>query len=218
MTGPAGTSRAAATVAATPPLYAGAVGTAEDRAWTVPNVLSTVRLLLVPVFAWVLLGRHDRFAAAALLAGLGATDWVDGWVARRLGQVSTVGKVLDPTADRVLLAVAVVTIAIDGSVPLWLCVAVALREALVSGAVLTLAAMGAPRIDVIWLGKAGTLGLMFAFPLFLVAHSAASWHSAAHVLAWLFAVPALVLSWAAAASYVPLARRALADARVRSVP
>ncbi|HZT66359.1 MAG TPA: CDP-alcohol phosphatidyltransferase family protein [Acidimicrobiales bacterium] len=192
--------------------------TAEDQVLTVPNLLSALRLACVPLFVILLFRGHHRFAAAALLAVLGATDWVDGWVARRLGQVSAVGKVLDPTADRVLLAVAVISIGVDGSVPLWLCVAVAVREAVVSLAVLGLAAAGARRIDVIWLGKAGTLGLMFAFPLFLVSHSGVGWHAAAHVLAWLFAVPALVLSWWAAASYVPLAKRALAEGRVRSVP
>ena len=194
------------------------MGTAEDELLTVPNVLSALRLACVPVFVVLLFHGHHRFAAAGLLAALGASDWVDGWAARRLGQVSTVGKVLDPTADRVLLGVAVISIAVDGSVPLWLCVAVALREVLVSGTVLVLAALGAPRIDVIWLGKAGTLGLMFAFPLFLVAHSGVVWHPEAHVLAWLFALPALVLSWWAAASYAPSAKRALAEARVRSVP
>jgi len=105
----------------------------------------------------------------------------------------------------------------------WLCVVVALREALVSGGVLVLAALRVPRIDVVWAGKAGTLGLMFAFPLFLVARSTADWHSEAHVLAWLFALPALGFGWFAAAAYFRTARRELAERRpleagVRSVP
>lgn len=184
---------------------------------TVPNALSALRLAAVPVFVWLVLARHQRFAAAALLAVLGATDWVDGWIARHFGQVSTLGKVLDPVADRVLVATAVVTMAVDGSIPIWLCLVVGAREALVSGAVVALAALGAPRIDVIWAGKAGTLALMVAFPLFLVAHSTAGWHSAAHVLAWGFCLPGLVLGWWAALSYAPVARRALSQARVRSV-
>lgn len=181
---------------------------------TVPNALSVGRLLCVPLFAWMVLGRHDYYGAAVVLAVLGATDWVDGQAARRLGQVSTLGKVLDPAADRVLVATAVVAGTIAGAIPLWLCVLVGIREALVSGAVVLLGAMRAPRIDVVWAGKAGTLGLMFAFPLFLVAHSHAGWHSAAHLLAWLFCVPALLLGWTAAAAYVPAARRAYATARV----
>jgi cardiolipin synthase len=184
-----------------------------DRVLTIPNAVTAARLAAVPVFLWLLFGVQNRVAAAALLAVLGATDWVDGWLARRLGQVSTLGKVLDPVADRVLLGVGVVAITVDGSVPLWLGVAVLAREALVSAAVLALAAAGAARIDVVWVGKAGTFGLMVAFPLFLVAGPSASWPNAALVAAWVCAVPALILSWYAAASYIPLARGALARGR-----
>jgi cardiolipin synthase len=184
-----------------------------DRVLTVPNAVTAARLAAVPVFLWLLFGVQDRLAAAVLLAVLGATDWVDGWLARRLGQVSTLGKVLDPVADRVLLGVAVTAIMVDGSVPLWLGAAVLAREALVSVAVVTLAALGAARIDVVWVGKAGTFGMMCAFPLFLVAGSSASFRGAAHVAAWVFAIPALALSWYAAGAYIPLARGALARGR-----
>lgn len=178
-----------------------------------PNVITVVRLLCVPLFLYLLFGRHNRYGAAWLLGGLGATDWVDGFLARRLGQVSELGKILDPTADRILLGVGVVAIMIDGSVPLWLGIVVLAREALVSGAVLALAAAGARRIDVQWAGKAGTFSLMFSFPLFLVAHSTANWHPVAAVLAWLFAIPGLAFGWYAAVTYVPLGRRALAEGR-----
>jgi cardiolipin synthase len=188
----------------------------QDRVWTIPNVITFVRLLCVPVFLWLLFGHqpHGRYAAAWLLGALGTTDWVDGYLARRLGQVSTLGKILDPTADRVLLGTAVVAIMIDGSVPLWLGIAVLAREVLVSAAVVVLAAAGGRRIDVQWAGKAGTLDLMVAFPLFLVAHSTAGWHGVAHVLSWVFVIPGIVLSWYAAITYVPMARVALAEGRV----
>jgi len=186
---------------------------------TVPNVVSVVRLLCVPLFLYLLFGRGDRAAAAYLLGALGATDWVDGYVARHFDQVSTLGKVLDPTADRVLLGVGIVAIMIDGSVPLWIGFAVITREVLVSGAVLGLAALGARRIDVQWVGKAGTFALMFAFPLFLASHAhELSWHATAGFLAWGFVLPGLVLSWYAAVTYIPLARRALAEGRVGSSP
>ena len=190
------------------------VAPSEDRILTVPNVLSLVRLLLVPVFIWLVLGRNDDYAGAALLAGLGASDWVDGYVARHFNQVSNLGKVLDPTADRVLVAAAVVTAVVAGALPIWLCAVVALRETLVSAGVLLLGALRAPRIDVVWAGKAGTLALMFAFPLFLVGASSAGWHSPAHVLAWLFCIPGLALSWIAAATYLSAARRALREHQV----
>jgi cardiolipin synthase len=132
--------------------------------------------------------------------------------------VSTVGKVLDPTADRVLLAVGVIAIVVDGSVPLPIAIVTLVREALVTGAVLVLAAMGARRIDVQWAGKAGTFGLMVAFPLFLISHDRQfSLRHVADVLAWISVIPALVFSWYAAISYVPMARKALQEGRAGRV-
>ncbi|HEX2038464.1 MAG TPA: CDP-alcohol phosphatidyltransferase family protein [Acidimicrobiales bacterium] len=190
----------------------------EDRIVTVPNILSVVRLACVPLFLWLLFGRDDRWAAALLLAALGATDWVDGWVARRFGQVSRLGKVLDPTADRILLLVGIGAILVDGSVPAWVAVAALSREAVVAIAALVLAALGATRIDVQWVGKAGTFALMVAFPLFLASEADIGWAGTARVLAWLVAVPGLALSWYAVTAYVPLARRALREGRVGSQP
>ena len=86
---------------------------------TVPNLVSIARLGCIPWFIWLLFGAEDRMWAALLLGGLGATDWVDGWAARRLGQVSELGKVLDPTADRLLLLVAVPCLLVDGTIPGW---------------------------------------------------------------------------------------------------
>jgi cardiolipin synthase (CMP-forming) len=193
----------------------------EDRILTIPNGITVVRLLCVPLFLWLLFGKqpHDRYHAALLLGALGATDWVDGYLARHLDQVSTIGKVLDPVADRILLGVGVIAILIDGSVPLWFGLLVVAREGLVAAAALLLAAAGARRIDVQWAGKAGTFGLMVTFPLFLIGHSTAGWHSEALVLAWCCAIPSLVLAWYAAITYVPLARQALAEGRAaRSQP
>ncbi|TML64015.1 MAG: CDP-alcohol phosphatidyltransferase family protein [Actinobacteria bacterium] len=186
----------------------------EGRVLTLPNVLSLVRLLCVPLFLWLLFGRHDRGAAAYLLGALGATDWVDGYVARHWNQVSTVGKVLDPAADRVLLAVGVIAILVDGAVPAWIGWATIVREVGISVAVLVLAALGARRIDVQWAGKAGTLAMMVAYPLFLLSRAHVFWRHEARVLAWLFVVPGLVIAWYAAVTYVPLARRALAEGRL----
>lgn len=179
---------------------------------TIPNAVTVARLGCVPLFVWLLFGRDDRTAAAWLLAFLGCTDWIDGYLARRLGQVSELGKVLDPTADRILLGTVVVSLLVDGSVPAVVGWGVLVREALVSVAVLSLAAAGAKRIDVQWAGKAGTLALMVAFPLFMMGDPG-PWGRPADVVAWGFAGPGLVLSWYAAATYVPVARRALAEGR-----
>jgi cardiolipin synthase len=185
----------------------------EDRILTIPNLITLVRLSCLPLFVWLLLGREDQAAAAALLGVLGATDWVDGYVARRFHQVSTLGKILDPVADRLLFFTAIVAIIIAGDAPLWVCIAVLVRETVVAGATLALAAMGARRIDVTWFGKAGTFALMFAFPLFLAGSSDLSWNGLATFAAWCFAIPGLVFSYWSAVLYVPLAARALAEGR-----
>jgi len=187
-----------------------------DRIWTIPNVLSFIRLLLIPVFLYLLFGRDNRAAAAGLLAFLGATDWVDGYIARHFNQTSTLGKILDPTADRLLLIVGVGAIIIDGAIPSWVAGLVLFREGAVAIAALVLAALGARRIDVTWYGKAGTFGLMFAAPFFLTSKSTVGWHPAAHVLAWICVVPALIFGYIAAIQYIPLGRRALREGRVGS--
>jgi cardiolipin synthase len=191
--------------------------TGEDRIATIPNLLSVIRLLCVSLFLWLLFERHERAPAAFLLGGLGATDFVDGYVARHFNQVSTVGKVLDPLADRILLIVGVAAILADGAVPAWIAWATLVREVLVAGAFLVLAALGARRIDVQWAGKAGTFGLMFAFPFFLMGHDKGfGLHDVAEVLAWCCAIPALILAWYAAITYIPIARQALKEGRLPS--
>jgi cardiolipin synthase len=185
----------------------------ESRILTLPNLITLIRLSCLPLFLWLLFGAEDRAAAAWLLAALGATDWVDGYLARHMHQVSDVGKILDPVADRLLFFVGGGAILIDGAVPTWFAVTVLVRELLVGGATLALAALGARRIDVTWFGKAGTFFLMMAFPLFLGAESDISWADTAEVLAWLTGIPGLVLSLYSAVLYIPLARRALAEGR-----
>jgi cardiolipin synthase len=184
-----------------------------DRILTLPNIITVVRLACLPLFLWLLFGQEDRAAAAWLLAALGATDWVDGYVARHWNQVSTVGKVLDPVADRLLFFVGGGAIIIDGSVPLWIGVAVLVKEVAVSLATIGLALAGARRIDVTWWGKAGTFALMVAFPLFLFSHSDVGWADLAGFLAWCWVLPGLVLAYVALALYVPLGLEALREGR-----
>jgi len=187
----------------------------EDRILSLPNVVTTSRLVLVPVFVWLLAQPHHRdwFKAAILLAALGSTDWVDGQLARRLDQVTNLGKVLDPTADRVLLATAVIGILAVGAIPIPIAVIAIVREGVVAIAAVGLAIAGARRIDVTMIGKAGTFGLMCAFPLFLTAHSTVGWHHIALLLAWMAATVGLTLGWVSVIVYIPLARRALAEGR-----
>ncbi|MBM3672902.1 MAG: CDP-alcohol phosphatidyltransferase family protein [Actinobacteria bacterium] len=183
--------------------------------FTVPNAISIVRLLCIPLFLWLLFGVEERMAAFALLAGLGATDWVDGWIARRFDQVSTVGKILDPVADRILLLTAVIALMVDGVVPTWVGVLVLVREAIVSAATLALALAGAARIDVKWAGKAGTFALMFALPGFLLIDvlDPGTGRDVAEVATWIATAGGLVLGYIAVAQYVPIARNALRSGR-----
>jgi len=191
--------------------------TASNRILTVPNLFSFARLACIPLFLWLLFGRSDRVAAAALLAVLGATDWIDGFIARRFHQVSELGKVLDPTADRLILIVGVGGIIIDGAAPAWFSIAVVVRELAVAVALVTLTALGMKRFDVAWVGKAATFDLMVAFPLFLLAAAGGPADTVALVLAWCFGIPGLVLSYYAAVTYIPLMRANLIAGRAERV-
>lgn len=184
----------------------------QDRYLTIPNVVTLVRLLCLPVFVWLLFGVQNRFAAALLLAALGATDWIDGYVARRFQQVSSFGKLFDPTVDRLLFFVGVVSIVIDGSAPLGFCVLVLVRETVVAAITVVLFVRKVEPVEVTWFGKAGTFALMCAFPLFLGGASDVSFAPALTALAWIAGVPGLVLSYYAAFAYVPLWRQRIAEA------
>ncbi|MEM7323074.1 MAG: CDP-alcohol phosphatidyltransferase family protein [Actinomycetota bacterium] len=187
-------------------------GIRAGDALTWPNLITFARLLCIPLFLWLLFGRENRAAAAWLLAALGSTDWVDGWIARRFDQATELGALFDPTVDRLLFLVAVPSLIVDGSIPLLVAVIALVREALVAVAALVLAALGVDRFPVTWEGKTGTFLLMFAFPMFLGANSTLSYAPILEWLAWLFAIPGLGYSWYSAVfQYVPAARSGLAD-------
>ncbi|MCH2615789.1 MAG: CDP-alcohol phosphatidyltransferase family protein [Actinomycetota bacterium] len=186
----------------------------RDNAFTVPNLISILRLAAVPVFVWLLIGENRPLAAAALLGILGATDWVDGWIARRFNQVSELGKVLDPTADRIMFLVAVFTMIIDESVAVWFGILTLVREGVVAIAALILGALGARALKVTWVGKTSSFGLMFAFPLFLLSTAVDGGQSTTYeVIAYVIGVPSLALHYIAAFGYIPLAITALREER-----
>src|SRR3954465_11764721 len=106
-----------------------------NRYLTIPNAFTLFRLCCIPLFLYMLFGLDNVAGAAWLLGGLGATDWVDGWLARRFGQVSEFGKVFDPTVDRILFIVGVGAIIVGHAAPLWFAWLVVAREVLVGGSV-----------------------------------------------------------------------------------
>jgi len=185
-----------------------------DNLWTIPNAFTLARLLCLPVFLWVLFGLENRVAAAWMLGALGATDWIDGYLARRLNQVSEFGKVFDPTVDRLLFIVAITAIIIDGSIPVWFAIAVLARELLV-GAMMAIATVvyKMPRLDVTYWGKLATFLLMFAVPGFLLGNSDMPGADGFQVAAWILGLPGLALSIWTGIAYIPQVRRGVAEGR-----
>ncbi len=140
-----------------------------DRVWTLPNALSVLRLLGVPLFLWLLLGPQADGWAVVVLMVAGATDWADGKLARSLGQSSRLGALLDPAADRLYIVATLVAFVLRDVVPLWLVAALVGRELVLGLALLVLRAHGYPPLQVHYLGKAATFILLYAFPLLLLA-------------------------------------------------
>lgn len=164
-----------------------------DRIATVPNLLSLIRILLIPVFVLLLLNDGTEAAGLLLLAGVVATDWVDGVVARRTGQVSTVGKVLDPVADRLALAAALVTLVVRDAFPLWAALLVLVRDGVIIVAGAILLALMRIRLDVRWIGKVATFALMSGIPLIAWGRFELVLHRAVLPVGWaLFAAGAVL--------------------------
>lgn len=186
----------------------------SSRIATVPNLITLTRLLTVPVFWWAIL--TDRFVLATIIvAVVGSTDWLDGYLARLLDQVSELGKFLDPLADRLMIASAVIGGLITGVIPGAFAYPLIAREVLVGvGAVLLAKRMGrAPSVR--FRGKLATFLVYLAVPAFYLARAteAATIFSA---LAWLIGIPGLFLYWWVAFEYADDARRALSIKADRS--
>lgn len=182
----------------------------SDRILTIPNVISFVRLLGVGVFWWVLLVAENIGLAAVLIFVIGWTDWIDGYLARRLNQVSRLGMTLDPVADRVMIASAVVGGMIADVVPLsvgWLLIA---RELFMGIVTLILITRGKGTLEVRYLGKVATFILYGAMSGFYLA-AAGFLEPLTRPLSWLGAVVGLILYWFVAFQYLGDARRRLSE-------
>ena len=181
----------------------------EDRVWTVPNLLSALRLAGVPVFLWLVLGPEEDGWALALLMVSGLTDFLDGWLARRLDQQSVVGQILDPVADRLYILAVVVGLALRDVIPWWMAVSLPLRDALMWGLVPLLRTRGYSALPVHFLGKAATFNLLYAFPLLLLGDGEGTVAVLARVFGWAFACWGIGLYWWAGVLYAWQVRKLL---------
>jgi cardiolipin synthase len=173
----------------------------STRVWTLPNVISGGRLLLVPVFGVLIFTERD-LAALIVLVVAGASDWVDGVIARRFHQASRLGQLLDPAADRLYIFVTLVGLAWRELVPWWLVVVIAARDLLLAAMLPVLNRHGYGPLPVHLAGKAGTFALMYAFPLLLLANVPGVVGTVAWTFGWASALWGVVLYWFAAALYV----------------
>lgn len=174
---------------------------------TLPNLITLIRLLTLPVFVTMLLVNEQRAGAALLLGVLGMTDWVDGWIARRFNQTSQFGMVFDPFVDRALFVVGTGSVLIDGSVPLWFCVCILVREVFV-GLMMTIGTLvGMKRFPVSIWGKRYTFLLMTAVPLLLLGTSTHVTADAAWLGGWFLGIPGLVVSYVVGVLYIPVVLR-----------
>ena len=162
---------------------------APDRVLTIPNLLSVLRLLGVPLFLWLLLGPHADGWALAVLMISGFTDWADGVLARKLNQFSTLGALLDPLADRLYILATLVGLVLRHVIPLWLAILIVGRDAILTVAVTVLRrvrGLGPPEVH--YLGKAATFCLLYAFPLLLIGAHRGTLADVARPVAWAFTI------------------------------
>jgi len=185
--------------------------------WTWANLVTLIRLCALPVFLQLLFTTGHRAIAAWLLGAIAITDWVDGYLARRLNQVSTLGKVIDPTADRILVMTGLIAVSIAHGVPWWFSISVLVREVIVSVLTVLLALLGAARINVLKIGKVSTFLLMATFPLFLISTNnelpSNGWQSLLKAAVWALGAVGLVLSYIVLFSYIRPALEALKAGR-----
>jgi cardiolipin synthase len=192
-------------------------GDPRQRIVTIPNVISVTRLAGVPVFLWLVLGVRTAAGdwwALGLLIAAGVSDWLDGKLARALNQLSTLGEILDPAADRLYIAATVIALAVRGIIGWWVVGVLGARELLLGIVLLILRRHGYPPLQVSFVGKAATLCLLYAFPLLFLGSHATSYAETTRVIGWALVIWGSALYWCAAALYAEQARRMLAADRL----
>ncbi|BDB42578.1 MULTISPECIES: CDP-alcohol phosphatidyltransferase family protein [Mycobacterium] len=163
-------------------------GLARDRVLTVPNVLSIVRLALIPVFVYLMLIAHRNGWAVAILMFSGFSDWADGKIARLLDQSSRLGMLLDPAVDRLYMVTVPIVLALSGIVPWWFVVTLVARDAALAATLPLLRSRGLSALPVSYVGKAATFALMSGFPLVLLGQWDALWSRIVGACGWAFLI------------------------------
>lgn len=195
----------------------GAVQPASDRVLTIPNALSAARLVGVPIFLWLVLNSHDAAAVIVLMVS-GFTDWLDGKIARRWNQMSRLGQLLDPAADRLYILATLIGLTVRDVVPLWLTVALIGRDVLLSFTLPILRRHGYGPLPVHFLGKAATFNLLAGFPLLLLGEGGSLVSQVAHAFGWAFAIWGTALYWWAGVLYVVQVTQVVSADRQGRVP
>ena len=180
----------------------------SDRVLTLPNALSALRLLLVPVFLWLVLDHQDGWAVL-LLAVSGFTDYLDGWLARAWGQTSRLGTLLDPAADRLYILATLVGLTVRDVIPLWLVLVLVGRDVVLAIPLPLLRRHGYGPLPVHYLGKAATFNLLWGFPLLLLGEWDNAVGDVAHAFGWAFAIWGTALYWWAGWLYLVQVRALL---------
>ena len=166
----------------------------RDRVLTVPNALSALRLVLVPVFLWLLFGAHANAWAVGVLMFSGFSDWADGKIARLVdNQSSRLGELLDPFVDRVYMVTVPLALAVDGSVPWWFVITLLSRDVVLAATLPLLRGRGLTALPVTYLGKAATFALMSGFPLVLLGQWDALWSRVVLACGWGFLIWGMAL-------------------------
>jgi cardiolipin synthase len=185
--------------------------------WTWPNAVSALRLLGVPLFLWLVLGPEADVLALLLLMASGITDWLDGFLARRLNQASKLGEILDPVADRLYILAVVIGLAVRDIIPWWVALILPARDALLWCLVPFLRTRGYSALPVHFLGKAATFNLLYAFPLLFIGDGTGTIATLGKMFGWAFAIWGIGLYWWAGVLYAWQVRKLLAD-RERRAP
>jgi len=160
----------------------------QGRVLTVPNALSVVRLVLVPVFLWLLLVEHADGWATGILMFSGASDWADGKIARMMNQSSRLGELLDPAVDRIYMITVPIALALRHFVPWWFVIVLIARDAVLAATLPALRSRGLTALPVTYIGKGATFGLMSGFPLILLGQLNGQWARVVLAIGWGFAI------------------------------